>query len=140
LALLGTSLSVTGYVLGIFLLTPGYQLVQAANNTAALSDVPRERRGTVSGLLTLSRNIGLIAGASALGAVFAYGVGGEDLERASSTAIATGMRLTFLCAGGFDECRSSDRTWLFASNRRFSTSLVKRAFGNVARPLRGSSP
>jgi MFS family permease len=94
------SLGVAGYVLGILLLTPGYQIVQAANNTAALADVSKDRRGTVSGLLTISRNVGLIAGASALAAVFAFSVGGKDLAHASSTAIATGMRMTFLCAGG----------------------------------------
>jgi MFS family permease len=100
LGLLPTSLGVAGYVLGILLLTPGYQLVQAANNTAALADVPKDRRGTVSGLLTISRNVGLIAGASALAAVFAFSVGGKDLAQASSAAIATGMRMTFLCAAG----------------------------------------
>ena len=99
LGLLPTTLRVGGYVLGILLLTPGYQLVQAANNTAALADVPKERRGMVSGLLTLSRNVGLIAGASVLAAVFAFGVGGNDLAQASSTAIAAGMHMTFLCAG-----------------------------------------
>jgi len=100
LGLLPTSLGVAGYLLGILLLTPGYQLAQAANNTAALADVAKERRGTVSGLLTLSRNVGLIAGASALAAVFAFTVGGSDFAQASAAAIATGMRVTFLCAAG----------------------------------------
>ena len=36
-----------GYVLGILVLTPGYQLVQTANHTAALADVAKERRGAV---------------------------------------------------------------------------------------------
>lgn len=99
LALLPNLLGVAGYVLSIVVLTPGYQLFQAANNTAALADVPKDRRGTVSGLLSLSRNIGLIAGASAMGAVFAFGVGTEDFTHVSAAPIATGMRLTFLLAG-----------------------------------------
>ena len=98
LAFLPNAIGVAGYVLSILVLTPGYQLFQAANNTAALADVPRDRRGTASGLLGLSRNVGLIAGASAMGAVFALGVGAEDFSRASATAIASGMRLTFLLA------------------------------------------
>ena len=98
LAFLPNAIGVAGYVLSILVLTPGYQLFQAANNTAALADVPRDRRGTASGLLGLSRNVGLIAGASAMGAVFALGVGTEDFSRASATAIASGMRLTFLLA------------------------------------------
>ncbi len=100
LAILPNMIGVTGYVLSIIVLTPGYQLFQAANNTAALADTPKDRRGTVSGLLNLSRNIGLIAGASAMGAVFAIGVGTEDLVSAAPAAIAAGMRLTFLLAGG----------------------------------------
>lgn len=100
LAVLPNMIGVAGYVLAIIVLTPGYQLFQAANNTAALADVPKDRRGMVSGLLSLSRNIGLIAGASVMGAVFAFGVGSDDFVHASSVAIAGGMRLTFLLSGG----------------------------------------
>ncbi|MCJ8143389.1 MFS transporter [Ancylobacter sp. A5.8] len=99
LAFLPNGIGVAGYVLSIIVLTPGYQLFQAANNTAALADISEDRRGTISGLLGLSRNIGLIAGASAMGAVFAFGVGTEEFARASTSAIASGMRLTFLLAG-----------------------------------------
>ncbi|WP_336513142.1 hypothetical protein [Agrobacterium tumefaciens] len=96
LAFVPNMIGVTGYVLSVIVLTPGYQLFQAANNTAALSDVPGNRRGMVSGLLGLSRNIGLIAGASTMGAVFSIAVGTEDFTRATTSAIATGMCLTFL--------------------------------------------
>ena len=99
LALLPNMIGVVGYVLSIIVLTPGYQLFQAANNTAALADVPKDRRGTVSGLLGLSRNIGLIAGASAMGAVFAFGVGTRDFTHVTAEPVTTGMRLTFLLAG-----------------------------------------
>ncbi|NTF91633.1 MFS transporter [Agrobacterium rhizogenes] len=98
LAYIPNMIGVAGYVLSIIMLTPGYQLFQAANNTAALADVATDRRGTVSGLLGLSRNIGLIAGASVLGMVFAFGVGSTDVTQASAFAIASGMRLTFLIA------------------------------------------
>lgn len=91
---------VAGYVAAIVVLTPGYQLFQAANNTQALADVASDRRGTVSGILSLSRNAGLIAGASLMGAVFALGVGRADIAGASVVAIADGMWLTFLVAAG----------------------------------------
>ncbi|SHE51421.1 Predicted arabinose efflux permease, MFS family [Kaistia soli DSM 19436] len=100
LAILPGLIGVGGYVLAITVLTPGYQLFQSANNTAVLADIPKARRGTVSGLLTLSRNVGLIAGASAMGAVFAVGVGTSDFAHANTAAIAGGMRITFLLAGG----------------------------------------
>ena len=100
LAILPNMIGVTGFVLSIIVLTPGYQLFQAANNTAALTDISKDRRGMVSGLLSLSRNIGLIAGASFMGAVFAFGVGTDDFIHAAPAAIAAGMQLTFLLAGG----------------------------------------
>lgn len=100
LAMLPNGIGVAGYMIAIGVLTPGYQLFQAANNTAALAGVAGDRRGTVSGLLSLSRNLGLIAGASALGAVFAWGVGTGDFAHAAAPAIAEGMRITFLTAGG----------------------------------------
>ena len=99
LAVLPDRFGVAGYLLAILVLTPGYQLFQAANTTAALAEVPKDRSGAASGLLSLSRNIGLIAGASAMGAVFAFGVGTEAFAQASPAAIAGGMRLTFVVAG-----------------------------------------
>lgn len=99
LALLPNMIGVVGYVVAMIILTPGYQLFQAANNTAAMAEMPRESRGTASGFLNLSRNIGLIGGTAILGAVFAHGVGTGDLSRAGPLAIAAGMRLTFLVAG-----------------------------------------
>lgn len=95
-ALFGT----VGYVLAIAVLTPGYQLFQAGNNTAVMADVPKDRRGSVSGLLNLSRNIGLILGASVMGGIFALGVGTSDVEQALPAAITSGMRLVFILAGG----------------------------------------
>ncbi|MCL6349980.1 MFS transporter [Pectobacterium polaris] len=100
LAILPNLLGVTGYILAIVVLTPGYQLFQAANNTATLAEVPGNQRGTVSGLLNLSRNIGLIAGASIMGQVFALGVGTEDFTHAAPASLTNGMQLTFFLASG----------------------------------------
>lgn len=107
-------LGVSGYVLAIIVLTPGYQLFQAANNTGTLLAIPKEQQGTVSGLLNLSRNTGAILGAAGLGAVFASGVGTAELAEASAVAIANGLQLTFLVAGCMMICaivmaRSSGR-------------------------------
>lgn len=99
LALLPNAIGITGYVLAIIVLTPGYQLFQAANNTAAFAQTPSQQQGTVSGLLGLSRNLGLIVGASAMGAVFAAAVGTDAFAFAPASAIAAGMRQTFLLAG-----------------------------------------
>ncbi|TWB16886.1 putative MFS family arabinose efflux permease [Nitrospirillum amazonense] len=96
----GAISGVAGYVGSIAVLTAGYALFQAANNTAVMSDVPSDRRGVVSGILNLARNLGLITGASALGAVFAVAAGVPDITTAPAGAVAAGMRVTFLVAGG----------------------------------------
>lgn len=82
LALLPASLAVAGYLVPLAITTAGYALFQAANNTAVMSDVRADQRGVVSGMLHLSRNLGLITGASFMGAVFSMG----------------GMRVTFAVA------------------------------------------
>ena len=98
LASLPVSLGAAGYVLPIVVLTAGYALFQTSNNTAVMTGVRAEERGTVSGLLQLSRNLGLVTGASAMGAVFAFGTGAHDVTRAVPRAVAAGMHTTFAVA------------------------------------------
>lgn len=95
LALLPPAWGIPAYVLPILVMTPGYALFQAANNTAVMQDVPPDRRGGVSGLLNLSRNLGLITGASLMGTIFAVAAGAADMAAADPAAVARGMRITF---------------------------------------------
>ena len=95
LTVLPPLLGVAGYLLGIAILTPGYQLFQASNNTMVMADVAPDQRGVISGVLSLSRNLGFITGASFMGAVFAWASGAADIITAQATAIATGMQITF---------------------------------------------
>ena len=64
LSVLPAMFGVAGYIAAIAVLTPGYQLFQAANNTAVMTDVRADQRGVISGMLNLSRNLGLVTGAS----------------------------------------------------------------------------
>jgi MFS family permease len=98
LSVLPTTLGVPGYVAPIVVMTAGYALFQAANNTAVMSDVGQDQRGVVSGLLNLSRNLGLITGASLIGAVFALATAATDATTAPPDAVASGMRITFVVA------------------------------------------
>ncbi|QHF44712.1 MFS transporter [Pseudomonas sp. S35] len=86
------------YLGALIVLTTGYSLFQAANNTAVMRDVDAQRRGTVSGLLNLSRNLGLIFGTSALGAVFAWAT--PDVTYATAQSVADGLHTTFAVACG----------------------------------------
>lgn len=89
---------VAGYIAAIAVLTPGYQLFQAANNTAVMMDVHPGQRGVISGMLSLSRNLGLVTGASVMGAVFALASATIDITAAHPEAVAAGMRITFAVA------------------------------------------
>ncbi|GMV31909.1 MAG: hypothetical protein AMXMBFR59_40340 [Rhodanobacteraceae bacterium] len=53
------------------------------------------QRDVVAGFLNLSRNLGLITGASAMGAVFAFAAGITDLTHAPRAAIAVGTHTAF---------------------------------------------
>ena len=98
LPLLPTSFGVPGYVAPLVLITAGYALFQAANNTAVMTNSRPEQRGVISGILSLSRNLGLITGASLMGTVFALGSATTGILAASPGAVAAGMRITFAVA------------------------------------------
>ena len=98
LAMLPDTFGIAGYIAALAILTPGYQLFQAANNTAVMTDVHPNQRGVVSGLLNLSRNLGGLTGASVMGAVFALASGAVDITAAHPDDVTTGMRATFLVA------------------------------------------
>ncbi len=98
LAVLPILFGVVGYIAAIAILTPGYQLFQAANNTAVMVDVPADQRGVVSGLLSLSRNLGLVTGTALMGAIFAFAAGTSDITTALPEAVATGLQTTFAVA------------------------------------------
>jgi hypothetical protein len=64
-----------------------------------MAGVGPDQRGVVSGVLNLSRNLGLITGASVMGAVFALAATSVDITNAPPEAVAAGMRITFAVAG-----------------------------------------
>jgi MFS family permease len=98
LSMLPSTLGIPGYIAPIAVVTAGYALFQTANNTAVMTDIRPDRRGVISGMLNLSRNLGLITGASVMGAVFALAAATIDITTARPEAVATGMRITFAVA------------------------------------------
>lgn len=99
LSLMPVRVGVLGYAASLVVLTISYAQFQAANNTAVMAVVGSDKRGAMSGMLSLSRNLGLITGASILGAVFAAAAGsGQGLPQ-GATDVVTGMRVTFAVAG-----------------------------------------
>jgi EmrB/QacA subfamily drug resistance transporter len=98
LPMLPMSSGITGYAGPLVVVTAGYALFQAANNTALMTNIQAGQRGVVSGLLNLSRNLGLITGVSVMGAVFALAVASHAAATARPEAVAAGMRTTFVVA------------------------------------------
>jgi MFS family permease len=90
---------IASYVASLAIMTGGYAVFQAANNTTVMTDIQPEQRGVVSGMLNLSRNLGLITGASVMGALFALASSAHDVATAQPNAVAMGMRITFVIAG-----------------------------------------
>ena len=98
LPLLPAAFGIPGYLGPLVFITAGYALFQAANNTAVMTGIHPEQRGVISGLLNLSRNLGLITGASVMGAVFAFASNAAEVTVAHAEAVAIGMRVTFAVA------------------------------------------
>ena len=100
LPILPTGLGVPGYIAPLVLITAGYALFQAANNTAVMTNIRPDQRGVISGMLNLSRNLGLITGASLMGTVFALGSATTNILSARPESVVAGMRITFSVAAG----------------------------------------
>jgi EmrB/QacA subfamily drug resistance transporter len=98
LSMMPATSGIPGYIVPIVVITVGYALFQTANNTAVMADIRPDQRGVISGMLNLSRNLGLVTGASAMGAVFALASATTDITTAHPDSIATGMRITFAVA------------------------------------------
>lgn len=98
LSLVPAELGIAGYLVPIVLMTAGYGLFQAANNTAVMAGTSPNERGVISGMLNLSRNLGLVTGASAMGSVFVWGANSADIMSATPVAVAAGMHASFAMA------------------------------------------
>jgi predicted MFS family arabinose efflux permease len=98
IAVMPASAGLVGYLVPLVVLTAHYALFQAANNTVVMGDVPADQRGVVSGLINLSRNLGLMTGASAMGAVFAFAAATRDPAAGQAAAVDFGMRASFATA------------------------------------------
>ena len=93
LSIAAPDLGVAGYVAPLAVITAGYAIFQAANKTAVMAEIRADERGAVSGMLTLSRNLGLVTGASVMGAIFAAAAGAGDMAVAGRSRRSRACRL-----------------------------------------------
>jgi MFS family permease len=93
LAVLPGWLGVAGWLAPVAVLTPGYQLFQAANTVQVMAAAPAAQRGVLAGVLALARNLGLVTGAALMGALYAgAGLGVTFGLAAALLALALAMR------------------------------------------------
>jgi len=98
LSMMPLAFGIPGYIAPMVVITVGYSLFMTANNSAVMAEVQADQRGVISGLLNLSRHLGLITGAAVMGAVFAFASKAADITTARPEAVASGMRITFAAA------------------------------------------
>lgn len=90
--------TVLAYVLPLAATTASYALFSAATTTGVMADASPSRRGVLSGLLSLSRSLGLMTGATVLATLFAAMCGTGEIAEAPRAAVAAAMRITFAVA------------------------------------------
>lgn len=134
LAALPRRLGVGGYLGSVFFLTVGYALFQAANNTSVMATAPSDDRGLVAGVLSLSRNLGLITGASFIGAVFAFASGAANITTADPGSVAHGMRVSFAVAAALISVAI-----IFTASRRVRSSIPAPIPGLAGKDIARSS-
>lgn len=97
MTMLPGAFGIFGYVASLVVITSGYALFQAANNTSVMASAKRDQRGVISALLSLARNLGLVTGASAIGSLFAVGSSGA-LGLGLKANGQTGLLLAFVAS------------------------------------------
>lgn len=97
-AAMPVSLGISGYIAPPAVITAGFAMFQAADNTAAMADSQADQRGVVSGQHNRSRNLGLVTGALAMGAAFTAAT--SRIDATAPQAVIAGMRLTFTVSAG----------------------------------------
>ncbi|WP_145543807.1 MFS transporter [Yersinia frederiksenii] len=98
LAVIPPTAGVFGYVIPVCLITAGYAIFQTANNTLLIKSVGIDQRGVTAGMLNLSRNLGLITGASVMGTVFFIASAAQNTTLVTAADITRGMQFTYQVA------------------------------------------
>ncbi len=99
---LNTDMTERDYIMRYFLYGTGLGLFRSPNDSTVMGSVPRERLGIASGLLSLSRTLGVNVGISIVGAVFATltanSAPGIDVSVAPPEAVVAGFQGSYRLA------------------------------------------
>lgn len=99
---LNTDMTEKNYIMRYCLYGTGLGLFRSPNDSTVMGSVPRERLGIASGLLSLSRTLGVNVGISIIGAVFATLIAnsapGIDASAAPPEAVVAGFQGSYRLA------------------------------------------
>lgn len=97
-AFLPVQWEVYGYIAALIILTPGRQLFLAANHTFVMQSAEAADKGRVAGILNLTKNLGLMTGASLMGGVFAFNLDSANPAAASRQQLDQAFTNSFILA------------------------------------------
>lgn len=86
---------VYGYIAALLVMTPGRQFFLNANNTYVMNSVCEKDKGLASGLLNLTKNLGLMTGASVLTAVFSAALQNTAMAEATPAQLGFALNTSF---------------------------------------------
>lgn len=123
LSTVSTHMSDIDYILRAAPFGIGLGMFQSPNNSAILGEVPPERLGIASGLLSLTRTLGQTAGLPLMGALFAALTlslvpNASDVTTAPPEALVFGMRGTLEIAAGLMLLAAALAAGLWYTERR----------------------
>ncbi len=95
MALLPLSWGVQGYLACLLVTTFGYATFSSSNNSGVMQKARCEKTGEVAGLLYLSRNIGLLFGATLMSTVFAWAARTAIYEQIPPDLNARGLNVSY---------------------------------------------
>jgi hypothetical protein len=98
---ISASSSIIKYITCSIFITNAIAIFQTPNNIIVMGSARMDQKGSVSGILALGRNIGLIAGASVMGTIFAMLVSAASKKynmASSAESLISGYHQTFIVA------------------------------------------
>ncbi|MCF6437216.1 MFS transporter [Pseudoalteromonas sp. MMG022] len=86
---------VTGYIIGLVIIGSGYATFTSANNTQVMLNVDADNQGLLSSTLSLSKNLGLMVGATLSSSLFSCITGLSQQMGASPKQLVNGVNLIY---------------------------------------------
>ncbi|WMN59564.1 MFS transporter [Pseudoalteromonas xiamenensis] len=87
-----------GYIIGLVIMGSGYATFTSANNTLTMLKVNSSNKGLLSGTLSLSRNLGLMIGATISSNLYSFITGLSQQAEPSPLLLSDGVNMVYFVA------------------------------------------